>query len=86
MSMVFGAEGLGSMRSRRARVFPDDQMLIGIEDRVFDDLADLETESNRGEWGRMFTYDMHVARSRCPRAAKAKSCNHTLSYYDSRPH
>jgi len=45
MSIVFAADGLGSMRSRRARFFPEDQIqLIGIEARVFDDLADLETE------------------------------------------
>ena len=41
--MVFGADGLGSMRSRRARFLPRN-LLIGIEARVFDDLADLETE------------------------------------------
>jgi hypothetical protein len=45
MSMVFGADGLGSMRSRHARFFPEDQIqLIGIAARVFDDLADPETE------------------------------------------
>jgi hypothetical protein len=45
MSMVFGAAGLGSMQSRRARFFPEDQIqLIAIEARVFHDLADLETE------------------------------------------
>jgi hypothetical protein len=38
-SMVFGADGLGSMRSKRARFFPEDQIqLIGIEARVFTNL------------------------------------------------
>ena len=41
MSMVFGADGLGSVRSRRGE---DQIQLIGIAARVFDDLADLETE------------------------------------------
>jgi hypothetical protein len=37
------------MRSRRARFFPEDQIqLIGIEARVFDDLADLETAMSGG--------------------------------------
>jgi hypothetical protein len=43
--MVFGADGLRSMRSRCARFFPEDQIqLNGIEARVFDDL---ETERQR---------------------------------------
>ena len=42
--MVFGADCLGSMRSRR-EVFPEDQIqLIGIEPRIFDDLPNLESE------------------------------------------
>jgi hypothetical protein len=45
MSTVFGAHGLRSMRTRRAKFFPEDQIqLIAIEACVFHDLADLETK------------------------------------------
>jgi hypothetical protein len=50
MSIVFGADGSGSMRNRH-EVFPEDKIqLIGIEARVFDDLADLETERQFSGW------------------------------------
>ena len=47
MSMDFGADGLASMRSRRVRFFPKSKSVIGFETRVFDDLADFETEWQR---------------------------------------
>jgi hypothetical protein len=45
MSILFGADGLGLDAEQAREVFSEDQIqLIGIEARVFDDLADLETE------------------------------------------
>jgi hypothetical protein len=47
--MAFGADGLGSMRSRRARFFPEDQIqLIGIEARVLTILPISNRNGNAG--------------------------------------
>ena len=48
MSMVFRGGRFGLDAEQTGEVFPEDQIqLIGIEARVFDDLADLETARQR---------------------------------------